>query len=65
MAEFLLVRSTQSHRIAHSLFWHLQLAIVTDTQFQERYIPVLEALKRLSGEQLRQEFINQVKGGQM
>ena len=61
MAEFLLERSTQSHRIAHALFWHLQLVIVTDIRFQGRYSPILEALQKLCGEELHQEFINQVK----
>ncbi len=61
MAEFLLKRSTQSHRIAHSLFWHLRLVTVTDTKFRDRYLPMLEALERLCGEQLHHEFVNQVE----
>lgn len=60
MAEFLLKRSTESHRIAHALFWHLRLVTVTDVRFRARYVPILEALERLCGEQLRQEFNNQV-----
>lgn len=61
MAEFLLKRATQSHRIAHALFWHLRLVTVTDIRFREYYLPILEALEKLCGEQLRLEFINQVR----
>lgn len=61
MVEFLLQRSTQSHRIAHSLFWHLRLVLATNVRFRDRYDPVLQALKTLCGEQQQQEFNNQVK----
>ncbi len=61
MAEFILKRSTESHRIAHALFWHLRLVTVTDVKFKDRYIPILDALERLCGEQLHQEFNNEVR----
>lgn len=60
MSEFLLKRSTQSHRIAHAVFWYLQLGMVTDVRFRDRYAPILEALKKLCGDQLQLEFANQV-----
>ncbi len=60
MVKFLLQRSTESHRIAHALFWHVRLVTVTDITFKDRYVPILDALERLCGEQLHQEFNNQV-----